>query len=272
MIDGTAAREKMAFTKHTIPVFIPLPSVATGPPKNTSNICEKIIFCIDLCSLDKNPFVGQRCDKDVGLLEVVKLGVRTFVDIKLKMNLSNQFALCTLTNCAEIYQNFTNSAEEFAQRLDELIPHGKLQSFDMSSLFSTLYNCIEKDTQEKPNEPCIYRCIFIYCRSDTIPGWMDGFAEGRKLLSDTRFYFDVLYLHEKPTPTNMPQEVFDALTDVYNICGTTERLNSSYYCENSTSISRHFLCWAQLMAFPLQRPQQVENLPIVPYPEGFIFQ
>ena len=55
---------------------------------------------MDLCSLERNPFVGQRCDKDVGLLEVVKLGVRTFVDTKLKMNTRNQFALCTLTDAA----------------------------------------------------------------------------------------------------------------------------------------------------------------------------
>ena len=34
---------------------------------------------------------------------------------------------------------------------------------------------------------------------------------------------------------------------------------------------RHFLCWAQIMAMPAQRPQQVENLPIIPYPEGTRF-
>lgn len=46
--------------------------------------------------------MGQRCDKDVGLLDVVKLGVRTFVDIKQKMNTNNKFAICALTDVADM--------------------------------------------------------------------------------------------------------------------------------------------------------------------------
>jgi len=263
MIDG-GAREKMMFSKHTLPVFVPLPSLPPSP----RTFKEKIIICIDLSSPDRNPFVGQRCAADVSLLEVVKFGVKTFVDVKHKMNQSNQFAICALSETAEMHQSFTSNVEEFSGRLDELIPCGKLRTFDMSSLFTVMQNCIDNDAKNGNDKECVYRCIFIYCRSDSVPVWgMSPFGQiaGRKILSKENFFFDVLYLHEKPSSSNMPQEVFDALTDVYHTCGTTERPNSSYYCENSTSISRHFLCWAQIMAMPSQRPQQVENLPIVPY-------
>jgi hypothetical protein len=263
MIEG-GAREKMMFSKHTLPVFIPLPPTYSTPRKSR----EKIIICVDLSTPDRNPFVGQRCATDVSLLEVVKFGVKTFVDVKHKMNSSNQFAICALGETAEMHQQFTSNVEEFSSRLDELIPCGKLRTFDMSSLFSSMLNCIEQDVKNGTDKDCVYRCIFIYCRSNSVPIWSHGQQAGRKVLSRENFFFDVLYLHEKPSSSNMPQEVFDALTDVYHSCGTTERPNSSYYCENSTSISRHFLCWAQIMAMPFQRPQQVENLPIVPYPEG----
>jgi hypothetical protein len=262
MIEG-GAREKMMFSKHTLPVFIPLPPTCAAPRTTR----EKIIVCVDLSTPDRNPFVGQRCASDVTLLEVVKFGVKTFVDVKHKMNNSNQFAICALGETAEMHQPFTNNVEEFSSRLDELIPCGKLRTFDMSSLFSTMSNFIEQDAKNGADKDCVYRCIFIYCRSDSVPIWTHGQQSGRKVLSRENFFFDVLYLHEKPSSSNMPQEVFDALTDVYHTCGTMERPNSSYYCENSTSISRHFLCWAQIMAMPSQRPQQVENLPIVPYPE-----
>lgn len=266
MISEGGAREKMMFSKHTLPVFIPLPNNSAAP-RSTK---EKIIICVDLSSPDRNPFVGQRCAQDVSLLEVVKFGVKTFVDVKSKMNNSNQFAICALGDTAEMHQQFTGNVEEFSSRLDDLIPCGKLRSFDMSSLFTVMQNCIEQDAKVEGDNACVYRCIFIYCRSDSVPVWgMSplGQMAGRKVLSKDNFYFDVLYLHEKPSSSNMPQEVFDALTDVYHTCGTAERPNSSYYCENSTSISRHFLCWAQIMAMPTQRPQQVENLPIIPYPE-----
>lgn len=266
MLDG-GSREKLMFSKHTLPTFIPLPSVPPTPRK----FKEKIIICVDLSSPDRNPFVGQRCAQDVSLLEVVKFGVKTFVDVKHKMNQSNQFAICALSETAEMHQNFTSNVEDFSSKLDELIPCGKLRTFDMTSLFNVMQNCIEQESKNDPDENCVYRCIFIYCRSDSVPVWGQaplGQIAGRKVLSKENFFFDVLYLHEKPSASNMPQEVFDALTDVYHTCGTTERPNSSYYCENSTSISRHFLCWAQIMAMPSQRPQQVENLPIVPYPEG----
>jgi hypothetical protein len=265
LIDGSA-REKMMFSKHTLPVFVPLPIL----PLSSRTFKEKIIICIDLSSPDRNPFVGQRCATDVSLLDVVKFGVKTFVDVKHKMNQSNQFAICALTETAEMHQSFTNNVEDFSTRLDELIPCGKIRTFDMSSLFAAVQNCIDQDVKNGADKDCVYRCIFIYCRSDSVPIWGQspyGQIAGRNILSKENFFFDVLYLHEKPSSTNMPQEVFDALTDVYHTCGTTERPNSSYYCENSTSISRHFLCWAQIMAMPSQRPQQVENLPIVGYPE-----
>lgn len=268
MMTEGGARERMTFSKHTLPVFIPLP-VASSAPRTFK---EKIIICVDLSSPDRNPFVaGQRCASDVPLLEVVKFGVKTFVDVKYKMNNSNQFAICALSETAEMHQSFTNNVEEFSSRLDELIPCGKLRTFDMSSLFTVMQNCIDQDSKNGADRDCVYRCLFIYCRSDSVPAWglsPYGQMAGRKVLSKENFFFDVLYLHEKPVLNqNCPQEVFDALTDVYHTCGTTERPNSSYYCENSTSISRHFLCWAQIMAMPSQRPQQVENLPIIPYPE-----
>lgn len=266
MISEGGAREKVLFSKHTLPVFIPLPS--TSPTVRATK--EKIIVCIDLSSPDRNPFVGTRCAQDVSLLEVVKFGVKTFVDVKYKMNNSNQFAICALSETAEMHQQFTNNVEEFSGKLDELIPCGKIRTFDMTSLFSVIQNCIDQDSKNETDVDCVYRCIFIYCRSDSVPVWGTppyGQAAGRKVLAKENFFFDVLYLHEKPSTYNMPQEVFDALTDVYHTCGTTERPNSSYYCENSTSLSRHFLCWAQIMAMPSQRPQQVENLPIIPYPE-----
>lgn len=50
MMEG-GQRERMMFSKHTLPVFIPLPPTCVA----SRNTKEKIIICVDLSTPDRNP-------------------------------------------------------------------------------------------------------------------------------------------------------------------------------------------------------------------------
>jgi len=60
-------------------------------------------------------------------------------------------------------------------------------------------------------------------------------------------YFDVLYIHDKPSSENKLQEIYDFLTAV------ERKDENTYYCENSTNIKRCAQHFGMLLAHPLQR-------------------
>jgi len=95
----------------------------------------------------------------------------------------------------------------------------------------------------------VYRVILVYCRSATLP---TGFPSNlsMKILESPIFFFDALYLHSKPSKDNRPQEVYDFITEIEG------KEHNSYFFENSTSIRKFHLHVAQLLAHPLQRPDQ----------------
>lgn len=85
-----------------------------------------------------------------------------------------------------------------------------------------------------------------------MPSWTEGDQARHELLTSPHFYFDSIYVHEKPSKEkeNRLQEIFDFLTSI-----ETPHGSSSYYHENSAT-RRLFSQFAQLLAHPHQRPEQ----------------
>jgi len=142
--------------------------------------------------------------------------------------------------------------EVFTKSLNNLQSQGGFTSFDLSSLFESLNSKFpEIVTTDKTRATCeyIYRVIFVYCRSATLPiGFPSNLST--KILDSPIFFFDALYLHSKPSKDNRPQEVYDFITEIEG------KEHNSYYYENSTSIRKFHLHVAHLLAHPFQRPDQ----------------
>jgi len=179
------------------------------------------------------------------------MSLKLFVHTKQKMNPEHEFAICVLTNVAIWYQDLTTDVELFSKKLNNLQAQGDYPSFDISTLFDLINAKFSDVLSGKTRATCdhVYRVIFIYCRSATLPS---GFPSAlcMKILDSPTFFFDALYLHSKPAKDNRPQEVYDFITDIEgkdHIC---------YYFENSTSIRKFHLHVAHLLAHPLQRPDQ----------------
>lgn len=150
-----------------------------------------------------------------------------------------------------MYQNLTLDTDLFCTKLMNLQSQGNFDSFNLSSLFGLLQNKYP-DINNINNDNYIYRVIFIYGRSNCIPHFKEGASKSQvqQLLDSPIFYFDGLYLHNKPNKDNKPQEIYDFITELEG------KDHSGYFFENSTSVRRLFLNVSNLLAHPLQRPEQ----------------
>jgi len=129
------------------------------------------------------------------------------------MNPMHEFGICVLTDGAIWHQDLTTDAELFVKRLTQLQSHGEFLTFDMSSLFDLVVKKFpEILTTEKQNSyEYIYRVIFIFSRSNTIPHFTKNV---QNILDSPIFFFDSLYLHSKPSKEIRPQDVYDFITEI----------------------------------------------------------
>jgi len=185
-------------------------------------------------------------------LDLIKAALKLFVQTKQKMNPEHEFGICVLADTTFWYQDLSTDCDSFVKKLNNLQSQGDYNLFDISTLFELLNARFpEIATSDKTRGTCeyIYRVIFIYCRSVTMPV---GFPStlGLKMLDSPIFFFDALYLHSKPSKDNRPQEVYDFITEIEG------KDHNSFYFENSTSIRKFHLHVAHLLAHPFQRPDQ----------------
>ncbi|KAI9146512.1 hypothetical protein BKA69DRAFT_33365 [Paraphysoderma sedebokerense] len=98
------------------------------------------------------------------------------------------------------------------------------------------------------------RVIFLYSRSNVMVKFKGSDADGVELMkrfhSCGKYFFDCIYLHEKPNEDSDPQDVYDSLTAVESQEGL------SYFFEVTRSWRRFYLAMTSLLAHPLQRPKQ----------------
>jgi len=215
-------------------------------------VLKKIILAIDLDNeVDSLDFVRNK--KSVPTrLDLIKAAFRNFVYSKQKMNPNHEFALCVLTDAAVWFQDFTSDAEVFVKRLMSLQSQGEYATFNMNSLFEVISSknpeILQTNSINKFNLSHVYRLIFTYSRSNTIPTL--NISQVQTILDSPILFFDSLYVHAKPTKTNKPQEVYDFITEIEG----KEKI--SYYFESSTNAKKFYLHSTHLLGHPLQRPEQ----------------
>jgi len=193
--------------------------------------------------------------KSPSRLDLIKNGLRMFVHTKQKMNPNHEFGIFVLTDSAKsIYLELTNDVEVFIKKLMNLQCLGDYHTFNITSLFEQIndkFPDIIKSSETRSSTEYIYRAIFIYARSNTIPHITEGSKPFiTQMLDSPIFFFDGLYLHSKPSKENKPQEVYDFITEFEG------KNHSSYFYENSTSVRRLHLHIAHLLAHPFQRAEQ----------------
>eukprot|EP00741_Cyanophora_paradoxa_P025463 tig00000382_g24581.t1 len=85
----------------------------------------------------------------------------------------------------------------------------------------------------------------------------------QEALRKANFYFDALYLHDKPTDNNHCQDVYDAITLMEDDRRPGGR---GYFCENSTSARKLHQSFTYLLAHPRQRKEQARPRTLAPRP------
>jgi len=204
------------------------------PLEAKKNVPERIIFFIDLTSeMDSLEFNRGKATKYTRL-DLVKSALKSFVQLKQKMNPEHQYGICIMTESSSWYCDPTEDTSIFLSKLNNLSTAQEFNSFNVSSIFDLMnarYPDIITTRAQDPSH--IYRVIFIYSRSNVLPLFSTK-ELANKFLDSPVFFFDCLYLHQKPTKDNRPQEVYDKITEIEG------QHKNCYFFENSTSARKFF--------------------------------
>jgi len=123
----------------------------------------------------------------------------------------------------------------------------------MNSVFSELLNKIslpdiKSEAIESSPPEFVYRIIFIYSRSSTIPKWKsENPREFTKFNNSPICFFDSIFLHKTGKDNPNMQKVFDYLNEL------EDDNKISYIFEIGTSLKKVYDYFAKLIAHPLQR-------------------
>lgn len=218
------------------------------------NCPEKIIICLDMSSeMDKVSFRSRSGDKWTPM-KLVRRALSFFLHSKQRLNRNHQFALVHLFDKASWVKDFTGNVRSIINALDDMSDTVELQSFNATSLFDLIHQCVplpelEGDTTILP-PPYIVRMLFIYGRSNGLIEFRNK-ESFRQLDSSPFFFFDAMYVHEPQSPENRCEEIFDRLCDL-------DEKGMSYIFEAARNPTRLYDQMAKLLAHPLQRPLQSE--------------
>ncbi|KAH8549560.1 hypothetical protein BGW37DRAFT_522224 [Umbelopsis sp. PMI_123] len=213
---------------------------------------QKIIFCIDVSNDMTGEISSVLCGgaedtflEPTSRIEVVKRLILRFINLKLLANPNHEFAVILLAERAIWHMNFTNDKLLLQAAIEEIGLLGSFGSFDMDSLLQTILNQVDISSAKH-----FIQAIAIYGRSSCIPS-----EPSKELLSQlqwcTSFVFDMLYIHEKKSETNCPQDIYNRWllleSDVY----------SGWFFDFGRLARRRIaLAMMQLLAHPLQRTEQ----------------
>jgi len=161
-----------------------------------------------------------------------------------------------LTDKANWCLDFTADLDLFTKKLLSLQSQGDFGTFDLTSLFELIKTKSPEilQTQNISTVQCMYRVIFLYSRSSVTPHFQPQFVQMcQQILDSPIFFFDVLYLHSKPSKENKPQDVYDFITEIEG------KDHIPYFFENSTSARKFYNHMSHLLAHPFQRPQEYKT-------------
>lgn len=101
-----------------------------------------------------------------------------------------------------------------------------------------------------------YRVVMFYSRSNVVPDMKVSAAEApveaKTLLTNPNFFFDLVYMHSKPSKENKAQQVFDFLTSLESLAPKDQ----FFYLSETCTKPKFHIQVAQLVAHPRLRPAQ----------------
>ncbi|KAL1922319.1 uncharacterized protein VTP21DRAFT_9858 [Calcarisporiella thermophila] len=223
-------------------------------------IPEKVLFCVDVSDemsktlALKTTGVGMTIGREPVGMDLAKRLIKRFISVKGRWNSDHEFGVITLKNRAEWYINFCNDYELLYAGIDELTPMGSFEIFELDQLLLTIKNYLEQSQASVDANDYVLRVIIIYGRTSVIPKKPTPELLA-KLYGDTKIscYIDVIFIHDRPTADNSPQEVYDSLLDLESIDG------KSYAFEINRLAKNFALNMAMLLGHPFQRPNQIET-------------
>jgi hypothetical protein len=251
-----------------------MPMSATSDNTLNPFVPERIIFCLDLTD-ESHAHEFSKFKKGPSRFDTMKYALRSFVQIKQKMSSRHEYALCALKTTTIWCQDFTSNIDQFLGALMKLDYQQKFEAFDFASLFETIMikcpeifeeKCMQPQSSQSSVHilpPFVYRVILFYARSDVIPAIGSAKESCLKLLKSPYFFFDVLYLHAKPSKETHPQAIFDFLSEFQSTGHSLNNIRKSSFMFNDTAnLKRFYLHVGQLLAHPLQRPAELNEFKI----------
>ncbi|KAH7414991.1 hypothetical protein KP509_14G022400 [Ceratopteris richardii] len=212
---------------------------------------EDIVICVDAdAQIEADMKVAGANGRALSRLDAVKQAIFLFVHAKLAIQSLHKFAFAGMgEDFFWLQPNFTSNMDIINSSIRNLSSRGSFFRCDLSSLFHTAAS-LAKRSQAQGR---ILRVVLIYSRSSTIPTYPSKWPQTHK-----SFTFDALYLHDKPTNENCPQQVYDALVEALERVSVYE----GYIYENGSHYTRIlFRQMSCLLAHPQQRCSQDDFVP-----------
>ncbi|XP_002961178.2 uncharacterized protein LOC9632536 [Selaginella moellendorffii] len=207
---------------------------------------EDIVLCVDVdLEMDSELKKGHALTR----MDAIKQALLMFVHSKLLMSADHAFSIATIGQGASWHSHqYLRDFDAISTSIRSLGSQGSYTKCDLSSLFQLIL----PDARASKKRSRAFRVILVYCRSNTVPKFNIHIPDPSLVV------FDALYLHDKPNPSNCPQQVYDALVEIL------ERVHAhSYIFESGGGLTRvlfRHIC--QLLAHPQQRCLQDDSLPV----------
>ncbi|KAF7023012.1 hypothetical protein CFC21_035625 [Triticum aestivum] len=137
-------------------------------------------------------------------MDAVKQALMLFLHSKLTMCPDHRFAFASLRDTVSlISKEFTSDAASSIDTIRSLAAtETRYAVADLTHLFKIAY----EEGKRAETQGRLLRVVLIYCRSSTKPHHLWP-------VKPKNFTMDIVYLHDKPTADNCPQNVYDALVD-----------------------------------------------------------
>lgn len=212
---------------------------------------EDILFCVDIAAESRVEMKTLGSDgRPITRMDAIVQALTLFVNSKHTINPDHRFAFATLgRSFTWLRKEFNNDVVSATTAIRSL--EAADSSYGHADL-TQLFRIASSEAKVSQGQGRILRVVLIYYRSSTPP-------EHQYPVSPKLFTLDIIYLHDKPSPENCVQKVFDILVDALDHVSA----NEGYVFESSQSTLRVLLRYiCLLLSHPNQRcPQDELDIP-----------
>ncbi|KAJ3683630.1 hypothetical protein LUZ60_013857 [Juncus effusus] len=220
-------------------------TAATPPPYSlppSRFLPEDVLFCVDVGAESRAEMrVSGPKGRVVTRLDAIRQALLLFVHSKLTMCSDHRFAFSVFG------QNFNWVKREFSNDINAAIGAVRLLEAETvpnaNADITPIFKVATSEAKKSRTQGRLFRLVLIYCRSSSPPThqWPANLKT---------FTMDALYLHDKPSPANCPQRVYDSLVDALEHVSEYE----GYVFESGQGLTRVlFRQISVLLAHPMQR-------------------